>query len=314
MHAAYGCWLPDAMEHALPAGLTTRPLTLNDADAVYDLMAREQQSTMGRVDIELADIVGDWGRPSFDLAASTVGVCEGGRLIAHAELSRPERADVSVDIDHLGRGIGTWLAAWLRDLARSRGHARVGVPTPQGSPGDRLMAALGYDIAWTSWALRLPAGARMAERALPTGYAVSAASRSELAAVQRVVADAFGEWSSGPRETLEDFEAQTLGRPGHEDWLLRVVRDEQGEVVAAAVLVLAGDGETWVDRLATRADQRGRGLAQALLVDAWEAGLAHGASGFGLATDTRTGALGLYEKVGLRVTSTWLHRVAELSA
>lgn len=64
----------------------------------------------------------------------------------------------------------------------------------------------------------------------------------------------------------------------------------------------------FIARLATRADQRGKGLAQALLVDAFAAAADHGATVSELSTDSRTGALGLYEKVGMQVTSNWVNR------
>ena len=87
-------------------------------------------------------------------------------------------------------------------------------------------------------------------------------------------------------------------------------------IVAVAVVVLADLDvlEGYVDRLATRADQRGRGLAQALLVDAFAAARAQGAVRSALSTDSRTGALGLYEKVGMVVTQTWVNRAADLTA
>jgi mycothiol synthase len=71
--------------------------------------------------------------------------------------------------------------------------------------------------------------------------------------------------------------------------------------------------EAYITRLATRSDQRGRGLAQALMVDTFARAREHGAETSGLSTDSRTGALGLYEKVGMRVTSTWLHRAVHLT-
>ena len=49
--------------------------------------------------------------------------------------------------------------------------------------------------------------------------------------------------------------------------------------------------EAYVSRLAVRQDQRHRGLAQALLVDAFARGRAHGAQSSSLSTDSRTGAL-----------------------
>ena len=93
--------------------------------------------------------------------------------------------------------------------------------------------------------------------------------------------------------------------------MLRVVTDPAGEVVGTAMLVMAGgrrSSEGYVERLAVRKDQRGQGLAQALLVDAFEQGRQHGAPRSGLSTDSRTGALSLYEKVGMVVTDVWVNR------
>ena len=49
-----------------------------------------------------------------------------------------------------------------------------------------------------------------------------------------------------------------------------------------------------------------------MLVDAFAVAREHGATTSGLNTDSRTGALGLYEKVGMRVTQTWVNRAIDL--
>ena len=72
--------------------------------------------------------------------------------------------------------------------------------------------------------------------------------------------------------------------------------------------VQLGEESAFIARLATRSDERGRGLAQALLVDAFAVARERGATRSELSTDSRTGALGLYEKVGMVVTSTWVNR------
>jgi GNAT superfamily N-acetyltransferase len=100
-------------------------------------------------------------------------------------------------------------------------------------------------------------------------------------------------------------------RPGFAPWNLRVVLDPAGEVVAMAMLQLA-ESTAYVARLATTKAERGKGLAQALLVDAFAVGRAHGALRSELSTDSRTGALGLYEKVGMKVSSTWVNRAIDL--
>jgi GNAT superfamily N-acetyltransferase len=87
--------------------------------------------------------------------------------------------------------------------------------------------------------------------------------------------------------------------------------DPEGEPVGVCLLVVAGD-VGYVDSLAVRRDRRGMGLARALLVDAFGNARDHGATRSEIATDSRTGALSLYEKVGMVVTSTWLHRAIHL--
>jgi GNAT superfamily N-acetyltransferase len=143
----------------LPAGLTTRPLRTSDATAVHQLMAAQELEDIGEVVIEEADIVSDWAKPSHDLAARSIGVWDGDTLVAYAELMGADRADTSVLPSHRGRGIGTWLAHWLQDLGRRVGSSVIGMPVPQGSPGDRLLEELGFHVRWTSWVLKLPAGA-----------------------------------------------------------------------------------------------------------------------------------------------------------
>jgi mycothiol synthase len=268
---------------------------------------------VGEVVIEEADIVADWQRPGFDVSAAGVGVCDGERLVAFAEVTYQDRGDAAVHPDYRGQGIGTWLAGWMQQTAREKGSTVIGMPVPEGSPGDRLLESLGYRVRWRSWVLELPEGTAVPERPLPLGYAVRAATEGEWEAAYLVNEEAFLEWSQRERETFETWQSQVVRRPGFEPWHLRVVTDPSGTVVAMA-LVQLHDGQSYIALLATRADHRGRGLAQALLVDAFTVARQHGAVRFELSTDSRTGALGLYEKVGMRVTSTWVNRAIDVPA
>jgi GNAT superfamily N-acetyltransferase len=298
----------------LPPGLLTRPLQKSDARAVFELMVTQEQEDLGVVAIEEADIVSDWARPSHDLGARSVGVWDGDTLVAYAELMGADRAETSVLPSHRGRGIGTWLASWLQDLGREVGSSVIGMPVPQGSPGDRLLEELGFRVRWTSWVLTLPEGATIADRDLPEGYVVRTAEPGELEEAHDVLEDAFLEWSVRERETFEDFDAATRGRPGFEPWNLRVVVDRGGAVVGVSLVLVSDTGSTgYVDRLAVRRDLRNRGIAQALLVDSFAQARAHGTTTSELSTDSRTGALGLYQRVGMVTRSIWVNRAVELS-
>jgi mycothiol synthase len=297
---------------SLPPGYVARPLTLRDAHAVYAVMAAQEKYDLGSVEIEEADISSDWARPSFDVRTSTVGIYRGEDLVAYAEVSGRDRGDAAVHPDHRGRGIGTWLARWMQRTVRDRGGTVVGMPVPRGSAGDRLLEVLGYRVRWESWLLELPEGTTVPHRPLPAGYAVRAATAQEYRDCWTVIEDAFLEWSVREREPFEDWLASIPGRPGFEPWQLRVVvTSQEAEVVAVAVVQLAGES-AFIARLATRQDHRGKGLAQALLVNAFEVAREHGATRSELSTDSRTGALGLYQKVGMDVTSTWVNRAIDV--
>jgi len=297
----------------LPAGLSARPLAMDDAYAVYEVMALQEQHDIGKVEIEAADIVGDWQKPSFDIGGSTVGVFDGDALIAYAEVSRSGRGDAAVNPAYRRRGIGTALAAWMRERTAALGGTVIGTPVPEGSAGDQLLEKLGWKVRWTSWVLALPEGVDIQERPLPAGYAIREAAPEEYPAVQTVIEDAFLEWSVRDRESYDDFLATTVQRPGFEPWHFRVVTDAAGEIVGTALVQMYGEPpiEAFISRLAVRRDQRHQGLAQALLVDAFARGREHGAHRSALSTDSRTGALSLYQKVGMEVGDVWVNRAVD---
>lgn len=285
-------------------------MQLTDAAAVTRVMAADELVTTGEIHIEEADIVAEWQRPSFDVGAATVGVlAPTGELVAYAECSGGARADAAVHPEHWDRGIGTAVAGWIRSRAAELGEPVIGMPVPQGSPGDRLLESLGWFPRWETWVLTLPEEAVIPVRELPAAYAIRAATTQDHEQVWTVIEDAFLEWSERERAPYADWVASTIERPGAEPWNVRVVTDPDGAVVAAAVLVMTEDGrEGFVSKLATRKDQRRQGLAQALLADAFSAARAHGATRATLSTDSRTGALDLYLRVGMQVESTWVHR------
>src|SRR3954447_4188805 len=305
-----------ARELHLPEGagsLTTRPLTRDDAAAVTTLMAACEEHDFGQVLIEEADIVGDWQRPAFDLMTQSVGVLDGERLLGHAEGYKARWAAAAVDSAYRGRGIGTALSRWTRSVAARDGGSLVGQPVPGDSPGERLLSSLGYRALWTSWVLELPPGRAIAPQPIPAGYAVrEPRDEADLRATWTVNEDAFLEWSDRERATFEEWSANVTRRPGYAPWQLRLMVDSDDDVVGMAFVVVS-NGCAYVDKLAVRRDLRGRGLARALLVDAFEVGRRHGGERSELSTDSRTGALGLYEKVGMQVTSVWRHWASDVT-
>ena len=296
----------------LPDGLTSRPLQLADARAVYEVMAAQELHDVGEVVIEEADIVGDWQRPSQDVSATTIGAFDGDRLVAYGEVAATWHGDAAVHPDYRGRGIGTAIAHWTQQRARDKGGTVFGMPVPVGSDGDRLLEFLGYFVRWHSWVLQLPEGKEIEAQPLPMGYAIrSAVTEADQRAAHEVIEDAFLEWSERERQSFEDFAARTMLRPGFQPWNLRIVSDAEGAVVGACHVQLA-EQCGYVNAIAVRKDRRGLGLARSMLVDAFGLARDHGATRSELSTDSRTGALGLYEKVGMQVIMDWVNRAKTL--
>lgn len=280
---------------------------MEDAASVFAVFAAAEKHDTGEVSVDLEDIEGDWQRPSFSLERDSVAVLDGDVMVAAAEVYKGRRAEATVHPGHRGRGIGTWLAAWAREAAVRNGGTVVGQTVPAGGDAEAFFEALGYERGWTSWVLEVPQGAAIEPQLLPEGYALrDFVPGRDDDVTYHLVEDAFNEWPERQPSSFEDWAAGVVRRPGFEAWQVRLAIDPSGTPVGTAFVINSGD-DGYVAQLAVRRDQRSRGLARALLVDAFQRARAHGAARSELSTDSRTGALGLYERVGMVVTKTYHH-------
>jgi mycothiol synthase len=303
---------PTAITPTLPASLTSRPLTFADVAATTEIVAACEKADIGQVFVEIEDIKADWQRPSFDLATESIVILDGDHLVAVGEVFKARRAEVYVHPQHRGRGIGSALMRWTWDVARARGGTVVGQTIPESNAGaTTLFQANGYQPRWTTWMLELPEGAEIVRSELPAHLTIRAlASAQDERAAFQVIEDAFNEWPDRQPSTFEDWAPGVIGRDGFEPWNLQLAVEraaDGSEVVVGACHVVLGDDEGWINQIAVRPDHRGQGIARALLVHAFSAARARGATRSALSTDSRTGALGLYERVGMRVAQTFVH-------
>jgi GNAT superfamily N-acetyltransferase len=286
----------------LPPGLTARPPRRSDLPAVQALVADYEQRLLGEPLIDLEDLEADWDRPSFDPARDAVLVLAGHEVVAHGEVSGARRATACVHPGHWGRGIGSVLVDWCADVAAAQGGSIVGQTVPD---TDAAAAALfrkrGWSPRWTSWVLELPPGGVVPSRPLPPGYRLrELRPGQDEREAYRVVEEAFSEWPDRDPTTYEDWSAHVLRRPDFAPWQLLLVEDPHARVVGACHVVLSRE-TAWVNQVAVDRAHRRRGLAQSLLSEAYAAARARGSTRSELSTDSRTGALDLYTRLGMRV-------------
>jgi GNAT superfamily N-acetyltransferase len=89
---------------------------------------------------------------------------------------------------------------------------------------------------------------------------------------------------------------------------------EGDELVGAAISYdYEGEDEGWVGQLATRRSHRQRGIARALLQAVAIGFHATGRRRIGLSTNSRSGALTVYERIGMTVRRSYTGWLKELS-
>lgn len=284
--------------------LTTAPLVPGDAEEVAHVWRTCELHDDGEAMASADDVIAAFKRPSMDLERDTVGVREAGTLVAFGLLYGPRTAFVHVLPSHRGRGIGAWLLRWTEDARRAAGSEHSCQTLSEHERAARaLLEAAGYERSWEDWIFDIEIEREPDPPQLPPEYRMRefVLGRDERDSY-RVIDEAFAEWPDAEEGTFEDWEAEILGRPGFRPEQIATVLC--GEEIVGVGVLIEDEGDSWVSQLAVDSAHRGRGLARALLVHAFAMTWRSGSRRCGLATDARTGARGLYEHVGMRVTRT----------
>ena len=285
----------------LPPGLTWRTATADDAPAVLRLIEIAEEHYDGVVEVDAADLESDFQRVGFDLGRDCVLVFEGAEPVAWCNVHR-ERAEGDVRPSHQRCGIGTALLRWSEAHARELGAEKVSqTVTDDNGDARALFSANGYANGGTSWILQISFERPPPEQPLPDGIAIRPYEAGDAEAAYRLIDDAFNEWEGRTSIPFEEWRVFVIDHQAFSPALSRLAFDGHELVGAALSFDYAADVEGWIHQVATKATHRHRGIARALLAETFRAFHERGRAECGLSTDSRTGALGLYEKVGMHV-------------
>jgi mycothiol synthase len=293
--------LEDGVNLDLPPGLTSRPATAADAKAILELIATCEIDADGVAEVEEDDIIVAFGRLGFDPGLDTQLAFEDGELVGWADLYR-SRGEGDVRPTHRLRGIGTALLEWIERRAQALGDAEVGQTKTDANLGARdLFLARGYEPSWVSWVIRIAFDERPPAPDPIHGIEIRPYRPSDARDVHRVVDTAFSEW---PGRDPEPYEVWASGDLVHPKFAPEIspLAFEGDELVGVLLAFDFPDlSEGWIGQLATKASHRRRGIGRALLRTTFGWLFERGRRIAGVSTDSRTGALGLYERVGMSV-------------
>lgn len=289
------------MKLELPGKVAARPPEPGDLDSVIEVVAASELAATGVADVTLDDVRSDWQRPSFDLANDAVVVTDGGRVVAYAEVFAG-RAWVHVHPEARGRGIGAALLRWTETRARELGSEKLGQTVSDDEPAAAaLLVSNGYAVRWHTWVFQKALDEELSEPTLPAGVTLRTFEPGpDDRATFELIDTAFSDWPDrDPSMGFEDYAASYLRRDDFDPGLTFLL-EYAGELVGVA-MCLVYDGEGWIQQLAVKRSHRGRGLGGALLQVSFREFYRRGLRTAGLSTESRTGARGVYEHVGMRV-------------
>jgi GNAT superfamily N-acetyltransferase len=249
---------------------------------------------------ERSDLLSDIRTDGFDLARDWVGIFDEAQIVGWALYVHPRRAWADVHPDRRGRGVGTWLRRWTEERARAQGADRVSQVIDDGRKEVGVMfAASGYVARHTSWILRMDHLSEPAAPTVPQGIEIRPIRQDDESATMDMFETAFSEFADRLPTSEATWRAMTVRREGFapEDLIVAV----DGTQVVGGALLLDSE-EIWVDKLAVAATHRHRGIGRGLLQTAFRRSFDRGYGHTSLSTDSRTGALSLYERIGMRMT------------
>lgn len=207
-----------------------------------------------------------------------------------------------------GRGLSAHLLSLGEDRVRTKARIVRLACWQSNERATRLFTTLGYTYVRTFHVMRIDFSGPVELPSAPDGIAIRTFdSERDPKAVHAMLVEAFADHWGGSFEPFDRWvHAHIEGESAAFDpnlWFVAVDGDAVAGTIACQERQASDPNVAYVSVLGVRLVSRGRGIGRALLLNAFAAVTARGVSSLELGVDSsnETGALRLYEDVGMHV-------------
>lgn len=305
----------------VPVGYELRAPTRADLPAVAEVFTAYEMSDLGRQDFDAAFLREDWERPRFDPTKDAwIVTSPDGRIVGYGSVYEEEShlildSSLCIHPSEIGLGLDETLLARIEVRAREQiSFAPAGRPVRLQQPvlsTDEIHASL---LARSGFApvrhyrhMETALDEDISPGPPPAGIEIRrfVAGVDDRSLYEAIEESFRGEWgfTSIP---FDDWSDRFVRGPEFDPdlWLLAVENDEIAGFVIGKTW---GGTRAWIDLVGVRSRWRRRSLGACLLRSAFAVFAARGFPDVTLNVDSEneTGAVSLYERVGMRIRRAW---------
>ena len=295
------------------AEIILRAPTLDDVDGVVAVINRASRERRGRDEVDANAVEGWWTQPPpFDLARDVVVAVRSGAVVGYGDLGDQANDGTVFWLDVRGGALREIHAELERRALARRvpgGVVRV-VADEHDSELAMLVADRGYRRIRSSYRM----GIDLRGGEFSPVWPVAAAVRTSIEGVDEPLlyrigeesfADHWGHTTTPYEEWLHWLRSMGVGDPS-----LWFVAEVDGAPAGVAICRPHDHGDPdcgWVSVLGVLREHRRTGLGTALLTHAFDEFQRRGRlrAELGVDAESTTGAVGLYERAGMRVLWRW---------